>query len=179
MADPNFKRLYKGDGKKNKHPSEIEQKLADEAYKRTYGTNRDVKPTELTPNTVIQVNLQPGKEVKLTTSTPDNSQKMYWTKIAKIALPNLPVGLPDSAVRLTLRMLKSNGYHIKHYSNLSRQERLNYLLYDIKPDVYKNGEIFCPEVTAEIKKSELDRRKPSREERRKTSRKNLQSFLDF
>jgi|TARA_B100001971_G_C18128052_1_gene503209 hypothetical protein len=158
MRDP----LFAYDGTSDLHPSEIAIRAADEVYERIKVKKEEYKTSLEEPA--------------------EDSPRAYWAKIAKIALPRFPNVTPklrDQMVRQALRDLRSNNYPIENYSSLTPDQRWEYLIHTVRPEVYKNTELYCPEVLTKIRKSELSLSKPNIRTRKSLRRGNLQSLLNL
>ena len=86
------------------------------------------------------------------------SGEQYWARIARVALarfPELDRGerVSDRELNRTFARIRETGYGgiPKNYGGMTRDEKWEYLIHGIRPDVWSNADRYCPDVAREIR----------------------------
>lgn len=166
----NYSQLIKKNGKSNGNNGKFSHAKTLYEHKRDKLLLKaclDYNPDE-DPNGAIGQGL--AEAVHKRTGTFDATQldgnRAYWTIATRIAITNFPeldrrerVGTDE--IKKKLGDLRNLGYPINSYSNMNRQELINYFN-EIKIDVMKNAETHCPDVLRNVYQSNSKKRLEAR-----------------
>jgi len=91
----------------------------------------------------------------------------YWAKVARVALPRFPElerggSISVKEIKRRLREIREAGYPVQPYSEMRKEEAWNYLM-QIRKEVYRKAEQYCPEVLSEIKERNARQKREARE----------------
>ncbi|MEN9626460.1 MAG: hypothetical protein RL557_788 [archaeon] len=139
MSDPNFVEAYSGDVMYQDEDID-DRARADKIYRELY--------------------LKPRRSSVITAY---DKQREHFEKVAWAALPRFREGqsIRPQDIRKRLSLIRKTGYSVKHYSKLSDAELRAYLK-EIRRDIFRNAQDFCPDVVARIVRQNQQQKLESR-----------------